>query len=205
MVTPSNPTDAQGISDGETRDPLTHEELRQWLASRKDAGRLIDVETCEIVRMPACDDDPYGIRRRLGEDPYDQWGKNFFVCSPDTNDWIWEGDLPSEKRQALYARLKREANTYENYLQWAKDSWETFHAKQDFWRILGNYTSFIQWRAEKGDRAEAENKLKDLRDRLREQRQVHPDIFDHRNRDPAISSVVKLIEVIVDHVFAGNE
>ena len=70
---------------------------------------------------------------------------------------------------------------------------------------MGNYTSFIRWAAEKGDRAEAENKLKDLRDRLREERQLHPDIFDYRNRDPATSSVIKLIEVIVDHVFAGNE
>jgi hypothetical protein len=205
MVTPSNPTDAQGVSDGETRDQLTRDELRQWLASRKDAGRLIDIETCTILKTGACDDDPYGIREMLGENPYDQRGSNFFVCSPDGDGWIWEGDLPSEKHQALYARLKREANTYENYLQRAKDSKATFYAKQDFWRILGNYTSFIRWAAEKGDRAEAENKLKDLRDRLREERQLHPDIFDYRNRDPATSSVIKLIEVIVDHVFAGNE
>ena len=119
----------------------------------------------------------------LGEDPYDQTGSNLFLRSPDSNGWIWEGDLPSEKHQALYALLKREANTYENYLQWARTQ-SNVSRERGFLADLGNYTSFIQWGAEKGDRAEAENKLKDLRDRLREQRQLHPDIFDHRNRDP---------------------
>ena len=137
LVTPSNPTDAQGVSDGETRDQLTHGELRRWLAGRKDAGRLIDIETCEILKTGACDDDPYGIREMLGENPYDQRGSNLFLRSPDSDGWIWEGHLPSEKHEALYARLKREANTYENYLQWARDSKATFHAKEYFWRIRG--------------------------------------------------------------------
>jgi hypothetical protein len=44
-----------------TRDQMTKDELRQ-LASREEAGRLIDVETCELGRWAAYDADPYGIR-----------------------------------------------------------------------------------------------------------------------------------------------
>jgi hypothetical protein len=41
---------------------MTREELVAWLASRKEAGRAIDIETCELGKWPADDCDPYGIR-----------------------------------------------------------------------------------------------------------------------------------------------
>jgi hypothetical protein len=42
---------------------LSTEEFKQWVASRKEAGRVINIETCELGRWHAHDCDP----RRLGE------------------------------------------------------------------------------------------------------------------------------------------
>ena len=43
-----------------TREQLTREQFEAWLASRKEAGRVINIETCEILRKHAYDCDPYG-------------------------------------------------------------------------------------------------------------------------------------------------
>ena len=42
-----------------TSDQLTREQFEAWLASRKEAGRVIDIETCELLggRLHC---DPYG-------------------------------------------------------------------------------------------------------------------------------------------------
>jgi hypothetical protein len=91
-----------------TRDEVTDEQLRKWLISRKEAGRAINIETCELGRWPANDMDPYGIRETLGEEVYCQVGTNRFVRSPETRGWVWEGDLPAEKGKAMYDRIHRE-------------------------------------------------------------------------------------------------
>ncbi len=36
-----------------TRDLMTSEEMRQWVASREEAGLKIDIETCEL-RLLGC-------------------------------------------------------------------------------------------------------------------------------------------------------
>jgi hypothetical protein len=91
-----------------TRDQLSDDELRAWLASREEAGRAIDIETCERGGWKACDDDPYGIREMLGEQVYPQFGTNHFVRSPESRGWVWEGDLPHEKGCALYKRIEHQ-------------------------------------------------------------------------------------------------
>jgi hypothetical protein len=78
--------------------------VEEFHANRQAAGRLIDIETCELFRMPACDDDPYGIKLV----PYPQWGTNRFVGSEDSDGWIHEADLPVEKARAMYDRIWRE-------------------------------------------------------------------------------------------------
>jgi hypothetical protein len=85
-----------------TRDRRTDEQLRQWVASRKEAGRMVDIQTCEIGEWYSDDLDPYGVEptKRSG-----QTGKWLFVRSTVTNGWVSEGDLPKEKAKALYARL----------------------------------------------------------------------------------------------------
>ena len=62
-----------------TRDQLTRAQLDAWLASRKEAGRVIDIQTCELGRWKAYDCDPYGARPDLPEE-MQQVGTNRFVA-----------------------------------------------------------------------------------------------------------------------------
>jgi hypothetical protein len=103
-------------SNGETmaimpwsRDKLSDDELRQWLASRKEAGRVIDIENCELGWWYAELSDPYGIYKALGEFSEEDScvGRERFVRSPESNGWISEVDLPEEKLNALRERIKR--------------------------------------------------------------------------------------------------
>lgn len=45
-----------------TSDQLTREQFDAWLASRKEAGRGIDIETCELGCWGCYLNDPYGAR-----------------------------------------------------------------------------------------------------------------------------------------------
>jgi hypothetical protein len=96
-----------------TRDSMTVAEFEQWVATREEAGRDIDIETCELGRWFALDMDPYGIREARGEEPYPQVGTNRFVRSPESRGWVWEGDLPPEKGKAMYNRIYRERDAYD--------------------------------------------------------------------------------------------
>jgi hypothetical protein len=93
-----------------SRDEFDPAFLRAWLASREEAGRAIDIETCELGRWAAQDADPYGIREMLGELPEEMYqvGTNRFVRSPESHGWISEDDLPPDKFEAMYARIRRE-------------------------------------------------------------------------------------------------
>jgi hypothetical protein len=90
------------------------EELETWLASRKVAGRAIDIETCELGYWKADDCDPYHVRALIEPDyEWQQIGTNRFVRSPESRGWVWEGDLPTEKARAMYARIQREWEAHE--------------------------------------------------------------------------------------------
>jgi hypothetical protein len=94
-----------------TRDQFTNNELPLWLASRKVAGKQIDIESCEIGWWYVNDADVYGIREELNEPPSEeesQYGRCRFVRSPQSDGWVSEYDLPPEKQDALYARLERQ-------------------------------------------------------------------------------------------------
>jgi hypothetical protein len=90
-----------------TRSFMTPEQIAHWVASRKKAGRVIDIETCELGGWYAYDCDPYGVRVDLPEE-MQQVGTNRYVRSPDSSGWIHEGDLPIEKFRAMYDRIDRE-------------------------------------------------------------------------------------------------
>ena len=90
-----------------TRDQLTPEEFRLWVASREEAGREIDIETCELGSWYTLDFDPYGADPDLPEE-WQQIGKNCFVRSPWSRGWVRGRDLPDATRRALYERLDRE-------------------------------------------------------------------------------------------------
>jgi hypothetical protein len=87
-----------------TQDQFTQEEIQRWLASRKEAGRSIDIETCEIGCWGHPYDDPYWLGV-VGDDGSD---KSNFVRSPESNGWVFKCDLPMAKARALYDRIKRE-------------------------------------------------------------------------------------------------
>ena len=89
-----------------TRDQLTRAQFDAWLASRTEAGRVIDIETCELGRWQAYDCDPYGAKSIL-PDEMKQMGTNRFVRSPTSNGWINEADLPVEKIHAMHERIRR--------------------------------------------------------------------------------------------------
>jgi hypothetical protein len=91
-----------------TRDQMTPEEMQEWVASRKEAGRQIDIATCELGRWYAYDADPYGADPDLPEE-MQQVGTNRFVRSPESRGWVCEDDLPLDKVEAMYDRIHREA------------------------------------------------------------------------------------------------
>ena len=62
-----------------TRDQLSDDELRAWLASRKEAANKIDIATCEIGAWYHSVNDEYGIREMLGEQTEEQlWRQEQF-------------------------------------------------------------------------------------------------------------------------------
>jgi hypothetical protein len=92
---------------------LTDDECREWLASRKDAGRKIDIETCEIGRWYINWIDPYGIRKALDEEPPQEYDgyieRDLFVRSPESRGWINVSDLPEASQVALHDRIRCQA------------------------------------------------------------------------------------------------
>jgi hypothetical protein len=91
-----------------------------YKANRKEAGRVIDIETCEIMNLYCSDFDPYGTFP-LDEYPHDDLleqlrdgaSKCWLVRSEESEGWIVEADLPPEKRQAMHARLERSRALWE--------------------------------------------------------------------------------------------
>ena len=84
------------------------EAAQRWLASRKEAGRKIDVETCEVKGFYCGLNDPYGLRTDLSEEEMTCCSVKYdFVRSPDSDGWIVSDDLPPEKQEALDARIAR--------------------------------------------------------------------------------------------------
>jgi hypothetical protein len=186
-----------------TREQLTEAEREEWLASRKEAGSRIEIETCELGQWPANDCDPYGIEVDRYPEIYVQVGTNRFVRSSESRGWVWEGDLPSNKERAMYQRIYREADTYENYLKRPKEPAELWRAKFYFWRMVENYSCSIKWEDE--DREAAVRKLKELSEALRKEQELHPDWFDHVKGDRAVRSASALVGSIVDTIFAAHE
>jgi hypothetical protein len=77
-------------------------EIDKFRASRKAEGLRIDPVTADIWRRYGQILDPYGI--------YDQpeklqcGGWDDFARAPESDIWVWFGDLPKETREALETR-----------------------------------------------------------------------------------------------------
>jgi hypothetical protein len=68
-----------------------HEEVDQWLQSRKELGKLIEPGTAEATCDYGQIVNPYGIGRVPPE--ADCVGRNYFFRNPGS-EWIYEGDIP---------------------------------------------------------------------------------------------------------------
>jgi hypothetical protein len=79
-------------------------EIKAFLAGRKEAGRRIDLNNVEVTWCYAQTFDPYG---REGVPPeLDQVGREEFARSPDSDGWVWFGDLPDATREDLWRKMR---------------------------------------------------------------------------------------------------
>jgi hypothetical protein len=85
-----------------TEDRITTE---AFLASRKAAGQVIDIEICEIGLWSAYTLDPYGVEHL--PDEARTIGPYYFVRSAERDGWVCQYDLPEDKVRALYDRIER--------------------------------------------------------------------------------------------------
>src|SRR5262245_16767602 len=100
-----------------SRDLFPPDVLRQWLASRKEIAKTIDLVACEIGWWGVNEADPYGIRALLLDadpDPDElerlenssSGSIDVFVRSPDSNGWVYAFDLSNDKHEIVYARAR---------------------------------------------------------------------------------------------------
>ena len=95
-----------------TKKEIAEDQLKveQWLAIRKEAGSKIDPETAEVTYSYEQTLDPYGVYPDLPEECY-QVGREYFARSPDSDIWVWFGDLPNEVRDRLW-KMRRPAGLF---------------------------------------------------------------------------------------------
>ena len=94
--------------------PMTDEEVQQFLADRKEVGKTIDVENCEVFLCYGPTMDPYGVHTLLPEE--EQIQRHYFVRSPQSGGWVHERDLPpairTTFRKASPALMKQEDDRF---------------------------------------------------------------------------------------------
>ena len=102
-------TDDEVRNMPETSALLTKEEFAAWIASRKEAGAKIDIGTAELKGWLTPKGNPYerwapkGAHRSSNDSP--ELCAHFFVRSPESRGWVWQGDLPDDKGSAMQARI----------------------------------------------------------------------------------------------------
>jgi hypothetical protein len=78
----------------------------QWLAIRKEAGLTIDPDTAVVTWWYAQTLDPYGVDPDLPEECR-QVGREYFARSPESDIWVWFGDLPEAIETRLWDMHKK--------------------------------------------------------------------------------------------------
>ena len=81
--------------------------VKQWLQSRERAALDIDPATAKIAYTAEQLFDPYGVYPEVPE-RYRYSVRDHFACSPDSNVWVWFGDLPQTTADALNKRMDAE-------------------------------------------------------------------------------------------------
>jgi hypothetical protein len=85
---------------------MTSEDLQEFLSIRKESGLKIDPSTAAVEWIYAQTLDPYGIYSDLPAE-YQQVGREYFARSPESDVWVWFGDLPAAARDRLWEKHKR--------------------------------------------------------------------------------------------------
>src|SRR5262245_37998056 len=85
----------------DTPDAPNEAKKKEWLATRKEAGREIDPETAEVMETTGCFFDPYNINPELFEEERPV-GRVLFARSPGSDIWVVWGDLPRATEKALW-------------------------------------------------------------------------------------------------------
>jgi hypothetical protein len=111
-------------------------EAQALLLGRLKEAERIDPQTCEYWFGYADIVDPYNIF----EDGEGCDDKGYFVRNVPDGSWVWDGDLPEHIMKALFERINREDDTYENYLKRPKESRQLWEAKYELRRRLGDYS-----------------------------------------------------------------
>jgi hypothetical protein len=128
-----------GINDSYTT-KTTREAHQAYVANRKEAGRVIDIETCKYTMRHANYFDPYHTYPWDDDPPDDYISKQcrdyisecWFVRSDTSDGWIELHDLPEEKQQALSRRVEREGKPRECRLK----LWEAACAAHPMYELV---------------------------------------------------------------------
>jgi hypothetical protein len=79
-------------------------EIDEFLRLREAAGQKIDPEIAEVGWWYAETLDPYGVHDLPEE--LQQVGRERFARSPESDGWVWFGDLPHLTLRRLYERIE---------------------------------------------------------------------------------------------------
>ena len=83
------------------------ERFRVHELAMQEAGQQIDPATAEVIMSYEQTLDPYGMHPDLPEE-YQQFGREYFACSPGSDVWVAFRDLPRKTAEDL--KEKRRAS-----------------------------------------------------------------------------------------------
>jgi hypothetical protein len=83
---------------------MTKEQRQEWLMIRKEAAAKIDPEMADVFWEYGSILDPYYLFER-GDDWEDCIGRNYFARSPESDVWVFFGDLPAAVCNRLWERI----------------------------------------------------------------------------------------------------
>lgn len=95
----------------------TQRDVRQWLNIHKKAALKIDPSTAVVWKRNVQNLDPYGIDPDLPEE-FQLVGSQHFARNPDSDIWVWFGDLAEDLRLKLWENLEKSEPAFPDELPW---------------------------------------------------------------------------------------
>ena len=91
------------MSEGNVNKTVDELTIEQWLQIRMEEGQKIDPNIAEVMCDRVYVADPYDVDPDLPEECKCS-GQAYFARSPDSDIWVWFGDLPDETARRLRER-----------------------------------------------------------------------------------------------------